>query len=203
MPTLLVALSILFFFLLLPASFLFLIIGMIKPSLFTAVLKQAATRKNIALIFSVFFAMGITLIITDIAMLSGKTIPIEAPAQQAALPIASPSARCLPVPPHVLTSISQGLTIEGGGTLRNAKAVKSDSYQNVYFISADLQGAGLEGSDDLATFARNGLDDMGLVIAVDAVANEFSDWADGRIMTSPITMSDDGARQSQDCASRA
>jgi hypothetical protein len=123
--------------------------------------------------------------------------------QKETIPSVTPSVACLPVPPELVSSIDHGLTIQGGGTFRNAKAVKSIDYETVYFISGDLQGAGLEGDADIATFARNGeLDGSGMIIAVDEVANEFSDWGDGRTMKSPITMSDDGASQSQDCVSK-
>lgn len=199
---LLIIFSLLVVFILLPVSFIAFIIGLIEPSLFGFALQSAAIRKNLLLLSSAVFALTTGVPITDVITFGGKHITINVPAQKEGIPSITPSVVCLPVPQDIITSINQGLTIQGGGTFQNAQAVKSTDYKSVYFISGDLQGSGLEGDGDIATFARNGeLDGSGMIIAVDAVANEFSDWADGRTMRLPMTMSDSGASQSQACVS--
>jgi hypothetical protein len=110
------------------------------------------------------------------------------------------------VPPALTQAIAEGLTLTGGGsTLTNAKAVKSNDYQRVYFISADIDGAGLEGPDDIGTWAKNGPLRVGegLILSVDSVATEFSDWPDAATTDFMLSMQDDGAEESKDCVEDA
>lgn len=111
------------------------------------------------------------------------------------------ASRCLSVPADVIARIEGGLNVNGGGSLKNVKAVKSNDFESVYFISGDLQGSGLEGDGDIATFATNQFDYSGMTFSVDAVAGEFSDWPLGSGTSFNISMSSDGAQQSRDCAS--
>lgn len=113
------------------------------------------------------------------------------------------ASRCLDVPTETLSRIESGLK-DDDITLRNAQAVRSDDFEKVYFISADLQGPELEGTGDIATFAANNIDGPGLVLSVDDVAKEFTDWLHGDREGAQfhVTMSDDGARESHDCVSQ-
>ena len=107
--------------------------------------------------------------------------------------------RCLEVPEAVVASLNEGFNTEGL-ILRNAKAVKSSDFESVYFISADIQGAGLEGEDDIATFTTNSLESGGgIYMSVDRVAKQFSVFPDASNTDAKATMSDDGAEQSRDC----
>ena len=106
-------------------------------------------------------------------------------------------ARCLDVPPAVLDRISAGLTISGAGGLGRASAVQSSDYESVYFVSAELEGPGIDG--EIATWATNGLGAGGLTYSVDALAREFSDWADGGATQAELTMDRDGADESREC----
>jgi hypothetical protein len=121
--------------------------------------------------------------------------------EQAATPPLPPSrdARCVNVPASVVRAIATGLTVEGGGSLRFAQAVKSSDFASVYFVSADIQGSGLEGSDDVGTWATNRLALGGLIFAVDGVAQEFSDWGHGDTTDADMTMADDGGDLSTEC----
>lgn len=107
--------------------------------------------------------------------------------------------RCLNVPRSVVRAIATGLKVTGGGTLRFAQAVKSGDFSRVYFVSADLQGSGLEGTDDVGTWAINRLRLGGLILTVDSVSEEFSDWGHGDTTDAQLSMSDDGAELSQEC----
>jgi hypothetical protein len=108
------------------------------------------------------------------------------------------SSRCQEAQPALVSAISTGL--DTGLSLRNAKVVKSNDFDNAYFFAADLQGSGLEGPSDVALWVTNRLDGTGSVYAVDAVANEFSDWGDGRTTDSHFSSSDDGADEAKACA---
>jgi hypothetical protein len=107
--------------------------------------------------------------------------------------------RCLSVPEVVVERLNSGLNINGGGEIRNLKAVKSNSFESVYFISGDLQGAGLEGNTDIATYATNKLDYTGLTLSVDAVAVEFSDWPDVKTTNLGVSIGDEGYFESREC----
>jgi hypothetical protein len=88
---------------------------------------------------------------------------------------------CKDVRKGLVAAVGTGLTVQGGGTLRQAQAVKSGYFDAVYFVTAEIQGAGLEGSDDVGTWAKSGPLKVGggLIYSVDSIANEFSDWGDG------------------------
>jgi hypothetical protein len=114
---------------------------------------------------------------------------------------AKESTRCENVPLKVVNEIEREMTVSGGGTLTNAQAVKSEDFERVYFVSAEIDGAGLEGSGDIGTWAKSGSlrSRRGAIFSVDAVANEFSDWFDGRTAGPHLSMDDDGAEESKDC----
>ena len=109
-------------------------------------------------------------------------------------------AHCQNVPKAVVKAIRTGLTVEGGGSLRSVQAVKSKDFKSVYFVSADIEGPGLEGTDDVATWATNRLKVGGLIYSVNEVAKEFSDWGDGGETDAQFSMDDHGAEESQVCA---
>jgi len=108
---------------------------------------------------------------------------------------------CLSVPDVIVDRLNSGLNINGGGSIRNLKAVKSTDFESIYFISGDLQGAGLEGSGDIATFATNKLDYTGLTLSVDTVAVEFSDWPDVSTTNLGVSRSNKGYSESRKCVS--
>jgi len=108
------------------------------------------------------------------------------------------ASRCQSVPAQLTQAIEQGLTITGGGLLGEASAVKSNDFESVYFVAAMLRGEGM-GDDAIGLWATNDLDGNGMIYAVDAIANEFSDWADGRATDAAFSVSDDGAQEAIDC----
>ena len=88
-------------------------------------------------------------------------------------------SHCIVVPTSVVSAIQSGLTVHGGGKLVGARAVRSRDYSSVYFVWAKIRGPGM-GTRTIGTWATNRLRIGGLIYAVDALANEFSDWGDGR-----------------------
>ena len=85
------------------------------------------------------------------------------------------SSRCEDVPQDLVDGIATGLNGPGGNTLSNAQAVKSKDFEEVYFISADIDGPGI------GTGAKSGplAVGEGLILAVDNYPKEFSHWGDG------------------------
>jgi hypothetical protein len=122
---------------------------------------------------------------------------------------------CLNVPRATVTAIAGGLTTQGRGTLRSAAAALAETNADfrgvemrVYLLSADIQAAGLEGGGDIATWVmtRSLEAGDGLILAVDAVAKEFSEWGADANPGSPVEewtsslRDDDAFEKSRDCA---
>ena len=121
---------------------------------------------------------------------------------QATAPATTVTGRCEKVSNAVLNAIAKGLTVTGGGTLRNGYAVKSDDFSKVYMVAADIQGVGMEGDNEIGVWATNSLDGTGLIFAVDGVAKEFSDWGHGDTTDANITQSSDGVSEAEECVTR-
>jgi hypothetical protein len=85
-------------------------------------------------------------------------------------------AECLDASQELVVRLNDGLNINGGGSLTNVKAVKSNDFANAYFVSGELYGPGLEEEGDIATFLTNKLDGTGPTFTADNVATEFSDY---------------------------
>lgn len=108
------------------------------------------------------------------------------------------SSRCEDVSRDMVESMESGLT--GNVTLSEAAAVKSDDFNKAWFIAAEIDGPGLEGKGDVGVWMSNSLDPgSGVTMAVDAVAQEFSDWPDADKTDAGASMAHDGARESRDC----
>ncbi len=80
--------------------------------------------------------------------------------------------------------------------------MRSNDYRKVWFVSGDLEGSGLEG-EQIATWATNSLDPQQPAgfASVNSLALEFSNWANGPNTDAQLSMNDDGAEESQECAS--
>jgi hypothetical protein len=112
--------------------------------------------------------------------------------------------RCLRVPNALKRGIATGLTVEGGGRLGKAAAVRSNDFERVFYVSADILGAGIEEGEAVGTWATNSLKvGEGLIIAADSIAREFSDWGAAAEEGSPAAevrgLENDGAQESRDC----
>jgi hypothetical protein len=118
-----------------------------------------------------------------------------------AAPATQASDRCEAVSGVLVAAIKAGLTVTGG-TLRNAKAVRSKDFEKVWMVAADIQGSGMEGSEDIGVWATNSLQGDGLVFAIDGFAQEFSDWGHGDTTDANITQAADGVQEAKDCVQR-
>jgi hypothetical protein len=110
-------------------------------------------------------------------------------------------SRCEPASPALIDAISEGLNIAGGGSLTNGFTVRSEDFDEVFFVAAELVGADLDG--EVAVWATNRLDGTGSVFSVGGFANEFSDWGDGGATDANLSLDDDGAEEAEDCAEDA
>lgn len=141
-----------------------------------------------------------TIVIGVTTILGVGCTPSDEPQEEAELPLLL--AECSQPPQEFVDVIAEGLSkVEGGGSLRNAQAVKSESHSNAWFISADIQGPGLEGPNDIATWIKSGdlEEHSGILLSVDAVAKEFSGWPDGSTTDAETSLADGGAQESRTC----
>lgn len=124
--------------------------------------------------------------------------PTDAPTEEPAA-----ESRCEPVDNVLIGAIGEGLTVDGGGSLRNVQAVQSGDFESAYFVVADLQGEGLEGANDIGIWVTNDLAAPTSIYAVDEMAKEFSDWGDGGQTDAGFSTSDDGAQEAKECVEAA
>jgi hypothetical protein len=124
------------------------------------------------------------------------------PPQQGASSPTAESARCIPADTNVTTPITNKLTVEGAH-IDYGRAVKSEDFERMYFLSAELEGSGLDGRDDIATWATESIGGSEPIYAVDNVAKKYSDWRDGAKTKFKLSLSQDGARESRDCVAAA
>lgn len=132
------------------------------------------------IVFSIIGALSDSGEETNTVARETATAPRDTTTSQEEAPSDSPEeaedGACLSVPGELVRGIEEGLDTFGDGTLRNARAVKSDDPEG-YLISADIQAPGLLGDDDIATWSRTGSEiNSGLLFAVDGLARELSDW---------------------------
>jgi hypothetical protein len=132
-----------------------------------------------------------------------SSTPVATPSSTPAPSASAPSAdRCVAVSAKKLKNIATGLTVGGGGSLTNGFAVKSNDYAEVWFIAAVIDGPGM-GNGVVGIWASNRLEaNDGLIFAIDAFAEEFSDWGVGSTTDANITQSDDGAQEAAQCAGK-
>jgi endonuclease YncB( thermonuclease family) len=113
--------------------------------------------------------------------------------------------RCEEVPQEIVEAIATGILPETGATLRGAQAVKSKDFEKVWFVAADLEDPGLDGTDQIGVWATNNIQHAGggLIFAVDGFAQQFTDWGHGDTTDAHITMADDGADEATRCVRRS
>lgn len=105
------------------------------------------------------------------------------------------SFTCLDVSDETIEWIE--LELSDGLSLRNVKAVKSNDFSSVYFISGHLVGNLLDG-DDIATFSQTNINSTGKVYPIGSNARTHSTWNNG-VRTDRVTVSNHGYRESRDC----
>lgn len=104
------------------------------------------------------------------------------------------SSRCDTASTALVDAIESGLTVTGGGSLSNAQIVKSDDYENAYFVAARIEGEGM--ADAVGVWSTNDPAGGGSIFAADSFARQFSDWGPGPGFLS----SDDGFAEVRECA---
>lgn len=136
---------------------------------------------------------------------------------------------CENISSDMVANIAEGLTVSGGGRLRDAKAIKSKQRSNVYYISAEIDGPGMWGNGEIGTWITNTLKPIefeyrtstalqsyrgnglphnnvgGIIMAAPGLAEEFSDWRQGWIVSwrRALRSSDPELQASIECVRKA
>jgi hypothetical protein len=108
--------------------------------------------------------------------------------------------KCQRASRRLLDAIETGLTVTRGGNLRRGYIVQSKDFEKVYMVAADIQGSGMQGSDDIGVWATNSPQGEGVIYAVDGFAQEFSDWGDADKIAAAIDQTADGVEEARSCA---
>ena len=111
---------------------------------------------------------------------------------------ATVSERCAAASTDLVTPLSNGIETEGA-RLTRVYMVESEDHDDIYFVSAEVDGPGYEDSGDVATFASESQFGGGAIYAVDDLANELSTLRDGRSVAG-LSLDDDGVEASRSCA---
>ena len=99
----------------------------------------------------------------------------------------------------IRTPISSKRTLEGGLVGQTVSTSSLEDKPGIYFVSAQLDGKGLEGDGDIATWATES-PGAKAIYALDDLAREYSD-TDARNVAN-VSMDNDGVAESRDCAQR-
>jgi hypothetical protein len=96
----------------------------------------------------------------------------------------------------VLTPIGNKL-VPDGLRVSDGRYVRSEDHDTLYFVSAELDGPGLEGKGDVATWATPSVGGAEGIYAVDDLAREHSGHSSAEEIGA--SLDDHGAQESRDC----
>jgi len=106
------------------------------------------------------------------------------------------NARCLPADSNLIGQL--GAALSPGITVRNVYYVRSNELDHVLFLSAEVEGDGFEGPDDIGTWATDLASGGATYYEINDVAAQSGGWIPGSARG--FTMTTDGAAESAQCA---
>ena len=109
--------------------------------------------------------------------------------------------RCVPASAAQQDNILLGIKDEQESNgIASAWAVKSNDFDNVWMVAAEITGPSIEPKSVIGVWAIGGeLDAPTLTMAVGGVANEFSTWPDGAGTSANVTIFSDGYDTAIEC----
>ena len=108
------------------------------------------------------------------------------------------SADCLNIDAAFGNAIMSGAESGSGVQFVRASAVKSPDFNKVFFIAVEFSATGV--SNQVGVFASNSLTmGEGTVMAVDAFAQEFTDWGDADTTKAAISKADPSVATAKAC----
>src|SRR5919204_2536552 len=133
---------------------------------------------------------------------SASAWPVGTAAPQVSVARVGGATSCLKVPAPLVTILRASLSFSAGGRLFYARAVKSTTMANVYFVSAQIRSAQLGQKRPLGTWVLDKLQATASASPLNAAARAYSDLAAPDPGTVRITMATPGARASQRCVTK-
>jgi hypothetical protein len=109
---------------------------------------------------------------------------------------AQPVSACTPADSSLMTPLGNGMK-DMTHRLKNGQAVESEDHEDVYFVSAEVYGEGIE-TGTIGTWATTSLGGAEAIYSVDDVARDYSDMRDGT-EEADLSMDDHGVAESRDC----
>jgi hypothetical protein len=109
--------------------------------------------------------------------------------------------RCQPAESGLMTPLDNALTNERD-QLTDGYIVKSRDHEDIWFVSAELDGPGFEDPGHVATWATTSPGGAAAIYSVDQIARDNSSWGDGTAIAG-LSLEDDGATESRECVSAA
>lgn len=112
---------------------------------------------------------------------------------------------CTLVSPAMMELLIGGLTIDGATLVKKtARMIKSDDFQNIYFIAAEIYGKGMEGKGDIGLWATNSpYPGVGIILSVNSLALKSSSWPNGKKSQAKLSTKNQGARAAIKCVASA
>lgn len=113
----------------------------------------------------------------------------------------TPTAACVAVPAVMTDALAAGLTVAGGGSLRDARAVASTLVPGSWFVAAEIDGEGIDGDDVVGVWWQGrDLTAPGPIAPAEGMAQEFGDWG----VRDDVEFRDDPAvRAAEQCVTTA
>jgi hypothetical protein len=125
-------------------------------------------------------------------------IPTDLPTEK---PTTQRDPRCIPASDLQYRNITEGLDTSTSVYINTAWAVKSNDYENVYYVAAMLYGPGMEeGAGPGVWLITGDPKKPGLTFSVGGFATSFSSWGDGGKTDAMFSQLDDGWQEANDCA---
>lgn len=114
------------------------------------------------------------------------------------------TSRCITASSAQVEAIRAGVKdIADTNDIKSGWAVKSNDFDNVWFVAAKIYGPGIENGSDPGVWAISGdLNNPGMILSVNGYAKEFSSYPDASKTDASITTADDGAKDALLCASK-
>lgn len=122
--------------------------------------------------------------------------------------------QCTAAPAEIVADITNGIGtiptgLDEGVTIDNAYIVRADDRENTWYVGARMHGGALDDDTYVGVWATSRIDENGAytgegaILSVGGFAEEFSDWPDGDLAgdSDDLSITDDAARQAEDCAS--
>jgi hypothetical protein len=110
-------------------------------------------------------------------------------------------ARCEAATSALMTPLGNGLKYERD-RLRDGYVVKSKDHEDIYFLSAELDGPGFQHAGHVATGATTSVGGAEAIYSIDELAKDQTTWRDGTAIAG-LSLDDDGAKESRACVSAA